>query len=67
MTANVEQRLSKHLSNHKGYTSRAKDWKVVFVEDFVSKEQALDKERQIKKWKSRKAILKLIKDSEHPD
>ena len=25
-----EERIHKHLSNHSGYTSKAKDWEVVF-------------------------------------
>ncbi len=56
-----------HLSNHKGFTSKAKDWKIVYSEAFSSKELAHLREREIKKWKSRKKIERLIFDSEHPD
>ena len=56
----MDERLKKHLSNHKGFTSRAKDWKVVYEEFFTSKEFAYTRERQIKRWKSRKLIEKLI-------
>ena len=59
-TGNVEVRLEKHLQRHKGFTSKAKDWTVVYVEKFASKEEAMKRERQIKKWKSRKMIEKLI-------
>ena len=55
-----EERLKKHLSDHKGYTGKAKDWKVVFTEEFPDKHQALIREKQIKSWKSRKIIEKLI-------
>jgi putative endonuclease len=55
-----EERLKKHLSDHKGYTGKAKDWKVVFTEELPDKHQALIREKQIKSWKSRKIIEKLI-------
>ncbi len=60
-------RLKKHLANHTGYTAKAKDWKVVYFELFDTKEQAMSRERFIKKQKSRKYIEQLIAGSEHPD
>ncbi|MDE0537033.1 GIY-YIG nuclease family protein [Tenacibaculum sp. L6] len=59
-TNDVENRLRKHLSNHKGYTSKAKDWIVVYQEVCGSKELAIKREFTIKKWKSRKMIEVLI-------
>ena len=59
-TSDVENRLKKHLSNHKGYTSKAKDWIVVYKEEFQTKSEALFREREIKKWKSSKKIASLI-------
>ena len=59
-TSNVETRLEKHLQNHKGYTARAKDWKIVYTEIFQNKLDALSREKQIKNWKSKKMIEKLI-------
>ena len=59
-SGNVEQRLIKHLSNHKGYTSKAKDWVIKYREVYVTNAEALERELQIKKWKSRKMIEKLI-------
>ncbi|WKK82104.2 GIY-YIG nuclease family protein [Marivirga arenosa] len=56
------ERLRKHNSNHKGYTGKAKDWKIVYTEVFSSKELAYARERQIKSWKSRKRIESLIKN-----
>jgi len=63
---NLEERLRKHNSNHKGYTGGLGDWKMVYEENFELKEIASQREKQIKAWKSRKMIEKLI-DSEHPD
>ena len=56
----LEKRLKNHLSNHSGFTANAKDWKIVLNETFDSKKEAMDRERQIKKWKSRKMIEALI-------
>ncbi len=53
-------RLEKHLQKHKGFTAKAKDWKIVYSEKFSSKTQALLKEKTIKNWKSKKMIQKLI-------
>ncbi len=58
----IEERLRHHLTNHKGFTSRAKDWKVVFTESFETKSAAYQRELQIKKRKSRKYIEALIQD-----
>ena len=63
---NLEERIRKHNSNHKGFTGRVGDWRVVFSEKLDSKEAAYLKEREVKKWKSRKLIEKLI-GSGHPD
>ena len=59
----LEERLQKHFSDHTGFTSKAKDWSVVFSKFFDSKADAFEFERQIKKWKSRRAIENLIKES----
>ena len=61
------ERLRKHNSNHKGFTGKFRDWKVVYTESFPSKELAYAREREVKKWKNKKLIEKLIRGSEHPD
>jgi len=63
-TSNIDERLKKHLSNHKGYTSMAKDWEIVYTESFDDRTSALVREKQIKRWKSRKMIQHLIKEKE---
>ena len=59
----IAGRLERHLSNHQGFTGQAKDWKVVYSEAYELKKEAYQRERQVKKWKSRKAIQKLINGS----
>jgi putative endonuclease len=67
-TENLDERLRKHLSNHKGFTGRAADWVIVYSETFSTKELAYARERKVKSWKSRIKIEDLINQrSEHPD
>jgi putative endonuclease len=56
----IEDRLRKHNSNHKGFTGGYGDWTLVYNEFFETKTEAYMRERQIKSWKSRKMIEKLI-------
>ena len=56
----IEDRLAKHLSNHRGFTGKAKDWKVVYTEIFSTKAEAMKGESQIKGWKSNVRIKELI-------
>jgi putative endonuclease len=50
----VNQRLRRHLSDHKGFTAKAKDWVVVYSECFDSLPAA--RKREIRNttvyWKS---------------
>ena len=56
----IIERLRKHNSNHKGFTGGIADWKIVYSEIYESKDQAMKREKEIKKWKSRKLIEALI-------
>jgi putative endonuclease len=56
----LEERLRKHNSHHKGFTGKTNDWKLVYFESFKTKEEAYARERQIKGWKSRQMIASLI-------
>jgi len=58
----MNERLRRHLSNYKGFTARATDWKIVFSEEYSGIDQARRREKQIKGWKSRNMIQKLITD-----
>ncbi|MEZ5047092.1 MAG: GIY-YIG nuclease family protein [Chitinophagaceae bacterium] len=39
-----ELRLKQHLLNHKGFTSKAKDWEIVYRETYTSIEDAHEAE-----------------------
>ena len=69
-TFNLIQRMNKHNTNHAGFTGKTGDWILKFSETFSTKAQALAREKQIKSWKSRKLIERLIENSAgsgHPD
>ncbi len=67
-SADIVGRLKKHNKNHKGFTGAAHDWEIVYHEKFETKQAALIRESQIKKWKSRRKIEYLIeKGSAHSD
>ncbi|AEL26194.1 hypothetical protein Cycma_2452 [Cyclobacterium marinum DSM 745] len=57
----LKERVRRYNSNHKkGFTGTVNDWELVYSEDFKSKEEAFSREREVKKWKSRKKIETLI-------
>ena len=56
---NVEKRLEYHLESENKYSSKTKDWMIVYVKEFSSKTEALQEERRLKKL-NRRSIEKLI-------
>ena len=68
----LTERLRRHLSNHDGFTGKAKDWRIVYTEIFQTKEDAYHRELGIKAWKSKKMIKQLLDQHSsagagHPD
>ena len=60
----VDIRLQKHLAHHKGFTGKQNDWKIVYTEIYQTRQDAMRREKEIKKWKSRVMIERLIKSTE---
>ena len=56
----LEERLRKHNSNHKGFTGKSHDWQFFYYEIYETKDEAYKREREIKGWKSKKMIESLI-------
>ena len=56
----LQERLRKHNSNHKGFSGKVGDWTIVYTETYPTKTIAYQREREIKAWKSRKKIELLI-------
>lgn len=59
-SSNLEARLIRHNQKSKGFTGNTNDWKLVHTEHYNTKEEAQKRELQIKSWKSRIKIQKLI-------
>ena len=53
-------RIRKHISHHKGFTGKVGDWKLVYSENYPTKQLAYQREREVKAWKSRKKIETLL-------
>ena len=60
-SANIQERIIRHNQKSKGFTGAVTD--LMYTEKFVSKTEALAREKQIKSWKSRIKIEALIKKS----
>ena len=56
----IHERVRKHNTNHKGFTGGTGDWFIRHTEIFSLKADAIKREQQIKKWKSRKMIEQII-------
>jgi len=59
-TSNLENRVEQHNRGKSSYTKRKSPWKLVHYEKFHSRKEAMKRERDIKRKKSRKYIDNLI-------
>ena len=58
-STDVEKRLEYHLNSEHKFTSKAKDWVIVYVKEFAEKTDALREEKRLKKL-NRESIERLI-------
>ena len=63
-TNNLADRIERHNKSRSVYTKSKRPWKLVYYEKFESRSSAIKRENQIKSWKNRSLIEKLI---ERPD
>ena len=67
-TDDIEGRIRRHNQGNQAFTSTGKPWVLVYKEEFNTKTEAIKREFQLKRWKSRERIKSLIsRSSEHPD
>ncbi len=64
-TEDLNDRIYKHNNKHRGFTASANDWELKYSEEFITKQEAINREKEIKNWKSRKMIEKLINKDEY--
>ncbi len=56
----MDKRMHDHLNSCSRYTKKAKDWDLKYYETFATRSEALKRENEIKRKKSRKYIAYLI-------
>ena len=60
----MELRIARHNDGWSKSTKSGIPWKIVYYEEYETKSQAMTREYEIKRKKSRKYIEKLIKEAE---
>jgi putative endonuclease len=59
-TGNLQDRVKWHNLGKSRWSKRYMPWKLVYIEAFEDKTSAIKRERQLKSYKSKKHIEKLI-------
>ena len=59
-TADLEDRLKRHNKGRSKYTKSGIPWELVYFEEFPTRSEAYRREMQLKSWKSKKRIIRLI-------
>jgi len=62
-TGNLDDRLRRHNGGYSGYTKSGVTWDMVYTEVFNSRSEALAREKQLKSWKNKAKLQKLIDNS----
>ena len=62
-TKDLRERFKKHNSKGSRYTSRYDEWKLVYYEAYVSKKDAMEREKRLKDGRARYLLKKRIKHS----
>lgn len=59
-TGNIKERLAKHNRGEVKSTKAGRPWKAIYREVFDTRQKARRRELQVKLWKSREAVERLI-------
>jgi putative endonuclease len=62
-TQNVEERLAYHNANYSKSLKNRGPWKLLYLESYRTRSEAVCRERQIKSWKDRAMIERLVSAS----
>lgn len=60
-TSDIEERLKRHNHGKSLYTKTKLPWKLIYQEEFLSRSEAMKREREIKRMKSREYIERLVR------
>jgi putative endonuclease len=61
-TGDLDDRLRRHNGGRSKSTKSGAPWKVVYTEVHGGRSEAISRERELKSWKSRVKLEKLIKE-----
>jgi putative endonuclease len=62
-TADLEERLKRHNERRSRYSRNKGPWKLIYQEGFSTRTEAIKREREIKRMKSREYIERLVSAS----
>jgi putative endonuclease len=62
-TADLEERIKRHNDGMSSYTKAKAPWKLIYQEVFPARSEAMKREREIKRMKSREYIERLVRAS----
>jgi putative endonuclease len=63
-TADLEERIQRHNHGKSSYTKARVPWKLIYQEVFATRSEAMKREREIKRMKSREYIERLVRASQ---
>jgi putative endonuclease len=63
-TADLEERLKRHNERRSRYTRNKVPWKLIYQKGFNTRTEAIKREREIKRMKSREYIERLVSASQ---
>ena len=59
-TADIVSRIISHNQKNNGFKGKIDDWELVYTEKYDTKQEAINREFEIKSWKSQIKIQALI-------
>ena len=59
-TADLEDRIARHNGGRSHSTKYGRPWRLVYTECFPSRSEAVRRERQLKGWKSKERLRRLV-------
>jgi putative endonuclease len=62
-TFDLEERIQRHNDGKSSYTRAKAPWKLIYQEVFTTRSEAMKREREIKRMKSREYIERLVRTS----
>jgi putative endonuclease len=62
-TSGLDERLRRHNEGRSPYTKAKVPWRVVYLEEYLSRSQAMEREKELKGKKSRTYIEQLVRAS----